>query len=56
MENAWMTTVKRRSELRPQVRELIAALRVGDRLPSERELGESWNVARMTVRRALMSF
>jgi|TARA_B110000114_G_C15091265_1_gene398731 GntR family transcriptional regulator len=56
MENAWMTTVKRRSELRPQVRELIAALRVGDRLPSERELGESWNVARMTVRRALDEF
>lgn len=51
-----MTMAKRRGDLRPQVRELLAALRVGDRLPSERELSDSWNVARMTVRRALDEF
>lgn len=32
---------------------MIAASRVGDRLPSERELGLRWGVARMTVRHAM---
>jgi GntR family transcriptional regulator len=56
MAQVGMTMAKRRGDLRPQVRELLAALRVGDRLPSERELSDSWNVARMTVRRALDEF
>ena len=39
--------------LRTRLRELIAAARVGDRLPSERQLSARWGVARMTVRRAI---
>lgn len=46
----------RKSDIRLRVRELLSDLNVGDRLPSERELSESWNVARMTVRRALDDF
>ena len=42
-----------RGDLRTRVRDLLAGLNVGDRLPSERELSERWNVARMTVRRTL---
>lgn len=38
--------------MRARLRELVAASRVGDRLPSERELSLRWQVARMTIRRA----
>jgi GntR family transcriptional regulator len=41
-----------RHALRARLRELIAAADAGDRLPSERELSERWEVARMTVRNA----
>lgn len=41
--------------LRAQLRELVASKSVGARLPSERELSEQWNVARMTLRRAVDS-
>lgn len=44
-----------RHSLRAQLRELIAAASVGDRLPSERELSVRWGVARMTLRRAVDS-
>jgi GntR family transcriptional regulator len=36
-----------------QLRELVAQLHVGDRLPGERELSARFEVARMTLRRAL---
>jgi len=39
--------------LRGQLHALLGELRVGDRLPSERDLAERWGVARMTVRRAV---
>ena len=42
--------------MRGRVRELISQMNVGERLPSERELSERWNVARMTVRRSLDEF
>lgn len=42
-------------QLRGRLHALLAELRVGDRLPSERELAKSWGVARMTVRRAVDS-
>jgi GntR family transcriptional regulator len=41
-----------RQALRARLRELIAAARPGDRLPSERTLSRRWNAARMTVRSA----
>ncbi|MBA4170503.1 MAG: GntR family transcriptional regulator [Chloroflexi bacterium] len=41
-----------RHAARARLRELIAASRVGDRLPSERQLSERWGAARMTIRRA----
>ena len=41
-----------RPALRARLRELIAMSRVGDRLPSERELSLRWGVARMTIRHA----
>jgi len=41
-----------RHVLRARLRELIAASRVGERLPSERELSLRWGVARMTIRHA----
>jgi GntR family transcriptional regulator len=41
-----------RHELRARLRELIAAARPGDRLPSERVLSTRWGAARMTVRHA----
>ena len=41
-----------RQRLRAQLRELVAASHVGDRLPSERALSARWGAARMTVRRA----
>ncbi|MCC7128321.1 MAG: GntR family transcriptional regulator [Microbacteriaceae bacterium] len=44
-----------RRGLRAQLRELIAASNVGDRLPGERELSQRWGVARMTLRRAVDS-
>lgn len=42
-----------RHALRARMRELIAASRPGQRLPSERELATRWGVARMTVRHAM---
>jgi GntR family transcriptional regulator len=42
-----------RSLLRARLRELVAGLEVGDRLPGERELSERWGVARMTLRGAV---
>jgi GntR family transcriptional regulator len=39
--------------LRSRLREVIAGARVGDRLPSERQLSARWGVARMTLRRAI---
>jgi GntR family transcriptional regulator len=42
-----------RDALRAQLRDLIAASRPGNRLPSERELTARWGVARMTLRRAV---
>jgi GntR family transcriptional regulator len=42
-----------RQLLRSRLRELVARARIGDRLPSERELSLRWRVARMTVRGAM---
>jgi GntR family transcriptional regulator len=42
-----------RHALRARLRDLVATARVGDRLPSERELSLRWGVARMTVRHAM---
>lgn len=42
-----------RHALRARLRELIAASRIGERLPSERELSLRWGVARMTIRHAM---
>ena len=42
-----------RQAIRARLRELVAAARVGDRLPSERELSLRWGAARMTVRAAM---
>jgi GntR family transcriptional regulator len=39
--------------LRVRLRELVSTARVGDRLPSERQLSARWGAARMTVRRAM---
>jgi GntR family transcriptional regulator len=44
-----------RHSLRAQLRELVAAANVGDRLPGERQLSDRWGVARMTLRRAVDS-
>jgi GntR family transcriptional regulator len=41
-----------RHSARARLRELIAVARVGDRLPSERQLSARWGAARMTIRRA----
>ena len=41
-----------RHATRVRLRELVAAARVGDRLPSERDLSALWGVARMTIRAA----
>lgn len=41
-----------RQTVRARMRELIAAARPGDRLPSERALSERWHAARMTIRHA----
>jgi GntR family transcriptional regulator len=56
MEAATMTQRLRQSDIKALVRELIAGLGVGGRLPSERELSERWGVARMTIRRSLDEF
>lgn len=42
-----------RQTLRGRLMVLVADLRVGDRLPSERDLAAAWGVARMTVRRTV---
>ncbi|MDF1477850.1 GntR family transcriptional regulator [Leifsonia sp. H3M29-4] len=42
-----------RQLLRARLRELVAGLPVGERLPGERELSERWQVARMTLRGAI---
>lgn len=42
-----------RGLLRAQLRELVAGLEVGDKLPGERELSQRWGVARMTLRSAV---
>ncbi len=39
--------------MRAQLREVIAASRIGERLPSERDLSARWGVARMTLRHAM---
>jgi GntR family transcriptional regulator len=39
--------------VRFELQSIISGMRVGERLPSERELSEKWDVARMTVRRAM---
>lgn len=39
--------------LERELRALISQLHVGDRLPGERELSARWQVARMTIRRAV---
>ncbi len=41
-----------RQVLRARLRELIANTRPGERLPSERDLSQRWDAARMTVRHA----
>jgi GntR family transcriptional regulator len=41
-----------RTIARSRLRELVASARVGDRLPSERQLSARWGAARMTIRRA----
>lgn len=42
-----------RNALRARLRELVASTDVGKSLPSERDLSARWNVARMTIRRAV---
>jgi GntR family transcriptional regulator len=42
-----------RHGVRAQLREVIAASRSGERLPSERDLSSRWGVARMTLRHAM---
>jgi GntR family transcriptional regulator len=42
-----------RQAIRARLRELVAASRIGDRLPSERELSLRFGAARMTVRAAM---
>jgi len=44
-----------RHHLRAHLRELVAELGVGARIPSERDLAAEWGVARMTIRRAVDS-
>jgi GntR family transcriptional regulator len=46
------STTKRQA-IGSQLRELVAPLRVGERLPAERDLAKRWGVARMTIRRAV---
>jgi len=42
-----------RQGVRARLRELVATARVGDRLPSERDMSLRWGVARMTIRSAM---
>lgn len=46
-------TAPTRQHVRVQLEQLIAEMRVGARLPGERELSERWQVARMTLRGAV---
>jgi GntR family transcriptional regulator len=46
------STTKQRT-IATQLRELVAPLRVGERLPAERDLAKRMGVARMTIRRAV---
>ena len=51
---SFVSTVKVDSKPRlllPRLRAMVATLRVGDRLPGERELSQRWDVARETLRR-----
>ena len=41
-----------RHDARARLRDLVAASRAGERLPSERQLSARWGAARMTIRRA----
>lgn len=50
-----MTTTRpapTRDTVRGRMRDLVATLSTGQRLPSERELSERWSVSRMTLRQA----
>jgi len=53
MDTATRSLPRNRSAVRAQLQGLISQMRVGERLPSERELSDQWEIARMTVRRAL---
>jgi len=53
MDPSTRSTPRNRNAVRLQLQGIISGMRVGDRLPSERELSGQWEIARMTVRRAL---